>query len=59
VENWAETQVTAKAGDIIFIKQEPTMGIITARNNTFKHEDYVGKYHVKTLTVGALMKTDK
>ncbi len=58
-ENWAETQVTAQAGDIIFIQQEPTMGIIMARNNLFKLEDYVGKYHVKTLTIGTVMKTDK
>ena len=45
--------------DIIFIKQAPTMGIIMARNNLFKLEDYVGKYQVKTLTVGAIVKTDK
>jgi len=46
-ENWAETQVTAKAGDIIFIEEGPTMGIFKARNNILKLEDYVGKYHVK------------
>lgn len=51
-ENWAETEVTAKAGDIIFIQQEPTIGFIMAQNSIFKVDDYVGKYHVKTLTVG-------
>ena len=51
--------MTAKAGDIIFIEQEPTMGIIMTRNSTFKLEDYMRKYHVKTLKVGAIMKTDK
>jgi hypothetical protein len=58
-ENWAETLVTAKDGDIIFIQQEPSMGIIMARNNIFKIEDYQGKYHVKTLTVGTVIKTEK
>ena len=58
-ENWAETLVSAKAGDIIFIQQEASMGILMARNNLFKVEDYQGKYHVKTLTVGAITKSDK
>jgi hypothetical protein len=57
-ENWAETNITAKAGDIIFIQQEPSMGIIMARNSIFKLQDYEGKYHVKTLSVGTIIKTD-
>lgn len=58
-ENWAETLVSAKPGDIIFIQQEPSMGIVMARNNIFKLEDYQGKYHVKTLTIGTIIKTEK
>lgn len=58
-ENWAETLVTAKAGDIIFLQQEPSMGIIMARNSLFKIEDFQGKYHVKNLQVGTITKTDK
>jgi hypothetical protein len=58
-ENWAETLVNAKAGDIIFIQQEASMGIIMARNNVFKVEDYQGKYHVKTLKLGTILKTNK
>ncbi len=58
-ENWAEILVSAKAGDIIFIQQEPSMGVIMARNNIFKLEDYQGKYHVKTLTLGTITKTEK
>jgi hypothetical protein len=58
-ENWAETLVSAKAGDIIFIQQEPSMGIIMARNTTFKLDDYEGKYHVKTLAIGTIIKSDK
>jgi hypothetical protein len=58
-ENWAEALVSAKAGDIIYIQQEPSMGIIMARNTIFKLEDYQGKYHVKTLTLGTIIKTEK
>ena len=58
-ENWAETLVTAKAGDIIFIQQEPSTGILMARNKTFKLDDYEGKYHVKTLTMGTIIKSDR
>ena len=58
-ENWAETLVSAKAGDIIFIQQDASMGILMARNNIFKLEDYQGKYHVKTLTIGTILKSEK
>lgn len=58
-ENWAETLITAKANDIIFIQQEPAVGIVMARNNIFKLDDYEGKYHVKTLSVGTILKTEK
>ena len=58
-ETWAETLVSAKAGDIIFIQQEPTIGIIMARNNLLRLEDYVGKYHVKMLKPGTMLKTSK
>jgi hypothetical protein len=58
-ENWAEVQVKAAAGDIIYIQQEPSMGLIMARNNIFKLEDYQGKYQVKMLTVGTILKAEK
>lgn len=58
-ENWAETLVTVKAGDVVFIQQEPTMGIIMARNNIFKLDEHEGKYHVKTLSLGTIIKSDK
>jgi hypothetical protein len=58
-ENWAETIIEAKAGDIFFIQQEPSMGIIMARNSIFKLEDYEGKYHVKTLKAGTILKQGK
>jgi hypothetical protein len=58
-ENWAETLVSVKAGDIIFVQQDTSMGIIMARNSLMKLEDIPGKYHVKTLTVGTILKADK
>ncbi|MDH2918794.1 MAG: hypothetical protein PXX73_06345 [Sideroxydans sp.] len=58
-ENWAEIQVDAKAGDIIFIRQEPALGIIMARNDLSSLQEYEGKYHVKTLTLGTILKSEK
>jgi hypothetical protein len=58
-ENWAEIEIDAKAGDIFFIEQEPSMGLIMARNSLLKISDLPGKYHVKTLTVGTLLKAEK
>ncbi len=58
-ENWAEANITAAAGDIIFIRQEPTMGFLMAQNSIFKIQDYEGKYHVKHLDLGTIIKTDK
>jgi len=58
-ENWAETLISVKEGDVVFLQQEPSMGIIMARNNMFKLEGYEGKYHVKTLAVGTVIKVEK
>ncbi|WP_082517647.1 DUF2846 domain-containing protein [Variovorax sp. Root318D1] len=58
-ENWADTQITAKSGDIIYIQQEPSMGIIMARNSVSKIDDVQGKYQVKKLQVGTILKADK
>lgn len=58
-ENWAEVQVSAQAGDIIFIQQEPSMGIIMARNSASRLVDYQGKYQVKKLTLGTILKAEK
>jgi hypothetical protein len=58
-ENWAEALVSVKAGDVVFLQQEPTIGIVMARNNLLRLQDYEGKYHVKTLTLGTIIKTEK
>ncbi len=58
-ENWAEALVSAKAGDIIFLQQEPSLRFIMARNSISKVEDYQGKYYVKNLEVGTILKKEK
>jgi hypothetical protein len=58
-ENWAEAQFSVKAGDIVFVQQEAAMGIIMARNNLLRLEDVPGRYHVKTLQPGTILKSDK
>ena len=58
-ENWAETSITAKAGDIFYIQQETSMGIVMARNNIFKLDEFQGKYQVKNLSLGTIIKSEK
>ena len=57
-ENWAEWTIKVNAGDVIYLQQEPTIGIIMARNNVFPVEETQGKYYVKTLSLGTLIKPD-
>jgi Protein of unknown function (DUF2846) len=58
-ENWSEAVVSVKAGEVAFIQQDASMGLIMARNNIFKVEDYQGKYHIKNTSIGTIIKTDK
>lgn len=58
-ENWAEAAVSATSGDIIYIQQDTSMGVVMARNSIFKLDDLQGKYQVKKLTLGTVLKTDK
>ncbi|MBI5275905.1 MAG: DUF2846 domain-containing protein [Burkholderiales bacterium] len=58
-ENWAEAEITANAGDVIFIQQEPAMGVIMARNSISRVDDIQGKYFVKKLELGTIIKTAK
>ena len=51
-ENWAEIDVAAKEGDVIFIQQEPALGVIKTKNKLLILQDDEGKYYVKSLTKG-------
>ncbi len=57
-ENWAEWTIKVNAGDVIFLQQEPAFGLIMARNNIFPIDETQGKYYVKTLSVGTLIKPE-
>jgi hypothetical protein len=56
-ENLAEVAIEAKAGDVIFVNQEPAMGLLMARNALSTLPDYQGKYHVKTLELGTIRRS--
>lgn len=58
-ENTARAKIMVSSGDIIFLEQEPQMGILYARNGFFTLPDYMGKYHVKHLTLGTIIRQDK
>ena len=58
-ENWADTQITANSGDVIYIQEEPSMGVIMARNSVSKIDDIQGKYQVKQLQLGTILKAEK
>jgi len=58
-ENWAAANITAKPGDIFYLQQIPTMGVLMARNSIAKIEEYEGKYQVKKLKLGTLEKAGK
>jgi len=58
-ENWAEEHVTVKAGDIVYVQQNVSMGIIMARNSVARIDQDQGKYQVKVLKVGTILKSDR
>ena len=58
-ENWADTSISVAAGDIIFIRQDASMGFIMAENSLQRIDEVTGKYDVKWLHVGTLIKADK
>lgn len=58
-ENWSEVSVDAKAGDVIFIQQDASMGLVMVRNSIAQVADYQGKYHVMNLDLGTILKSDK
>jgi hypothetical protein len=55
-ENWAEIDVTVRDGQVIYLQQETQLGIIMARNNLSELDETQGKYYVKTLQPGVLLK---
>ena len=59
-ENWAGVNINVKEGDIIFLEQESKMGVVYARNKLYNdYTQLAGKYRVKTLKLGTIIKSDK
>lgn len=58
-ENWAEISVNVKAGETIFLKQSPAVGILFARNSIELLEDVEGKYNVKNTKIGTIIRDRK
>lgn len=57
-ENWADVLVTLKAGEVAYLQQEPSLGIVMARNTLARIDDIKGKYYVKTLTLGTILRSE-
>jgi hypothetical protein len=58
-ENWANVDILAKGGDIIFIKQNPEFGAFMARNTLTVIDSIEGKYHLKKLKEGTIINREK
>ena len=58
-ENWAEVEIEAQSGDVIFIKQNASMGFIMARNSLKILSDTEGKFYIKKATNGGIKKLEK
>ena len=58
-ENWDLIEVQAKEKEIIFIQQEASMGFVMARNKLSQLDEMEGKYRVKELEMGTIIKMDK
>lgn len=58
-ENWAEINIDLKEGETVFLKQNPAMGIIMARNDLELIQEVEGKYHVKNTSIGVIKKDRK
>ncbi|MBI5676565.1 MAG: hypothetical protein HZC48_12220 [Nitrospirae bacterium] len=58
-ENWAEINIDVKEGETIFLKQNPSMGIVFARNSLELIQEIQGKYYVKNTSIGEIKKERK
>lgn len=56
-ENTASIKVKVDAGKATFIKQDPSMGFIMARNSLLEVDEDEAKYHMMNLTPGNVIMT--
>ena len=58
-ENTPELKINVKEGDIIYLQQRVYPGFIMARNDLLVLSEDEGKFRVKTLELGTIIKTQK
>ncbi|RZI47559.1 DUF2846 domain-containing protein [Rickettsiales endosymbiont of Peranema trichophorum] len=58
-ENWSIVNINAKPNDVIFLRQDVHIGFLVARNHMYRIDESEGKYHVKRLALGTVIKVDK
>ncbi len=56
---WTDFAFTAKAGDILFLRQEMVMGWVDVNNRLAVLPPEEGKYYIKTLNAGTLFSADR
>ena len=57
--NWATMDVDAKEREIIFVEQKPKSGFPLPSNSLLRVVEYEGKYWVKHLKLGKIIKKQK
>jgi hypothetical protein len=58
-EEWAETTLSVRAGDIVFLRQEPAQGAYSSVNTIDRVPDDEGRAQLKRLSLGTIRKLDR
>lgn len=58
-ENWDNVDINVEAGEVVFVKQLTSMGLIMARNKLKLIEEDHGKYFMKKTKLGKIKKKRK
>lgn len=57
-ENTAELELNTVAGGVYFVRQDASMGLIMARNSLEPIDELEGKYHLKDLKPGEILRKE-
>ena len=58
-EDWAETTLSVRAGDVVFLRQEPAQGAYSSVNTIDRVPDDEGRTQLKRLSQGTIRKLDR
>lgn len=56
-ENWAEAAIAPKAGDVVFVRQYPNIGLLFARNSLAVVDEVEGKHALMKSSLGIIEKS--